>query len=283
MPRPIMKFPGGKGDLVTPILQLSKSYLGADGVDYYEPFAGGAAILFALAENGLPAGAAHLWDLSEDIINLYEQVRDSSDLFLDTLKKIEDEYCSLEADEERSTYYYRARKSCQDRSDPAVSAAKYLFINRTTYNGLVRVNADGVFNAPWGKVQSVSFDMANIISVSRALKSVDIRKADFSEVASVAKEGDLVYCDPPYENGFTAYTKEGFRKADHIRLAYVLELLTSKGVYWILSGLRTALYEDLYRDYYWMDVVDTRLIGADPETRGEVDEVLIMNFDSEDE
>jgi DNA adenine methylase len=266
-PRPFLKWVGGKGqmlDQLQPLLPAPGSYR-----RYFEPFAGGAALFFSLAPR-----RAVLADVNEELIDCYRATRDEVDAVIEALGGYK-----YGTDD-----YYRARE-LDPRSLPlAQRAARTMFLNRTGYNGLYRVNRSGKFNVPMGRYTNpLLCDAANLRACSKALQKVVLRVEDFEAVAARAKAGDFVYFDPPYvpvsdTASFTSYVPGGFGPDQQRRLAAVFAKLAGRGVSAILSNSDTPAVRELYRGFRIDRVLASRHINSRGSRRGKVGEVVVANF-----
>lgn len=264
-PRPPVKWAGGKGQL---LLQLAPLFP-AGFNRYHEPFVGGGAVFFHLEPE-----QAVLVDSNQDLINFYLVVRDNlEELLLD-----------LQHHRNEAQYYYRIRALDPDRLDPVTRASRFLYLNKTGYNGLWRVNRQGRHNVPFGHYKNPRYiDEPNLRLVSAALRRAEILCGDFSLVLDRASEGDFIYFDPPYHPVsetacFTSYTSDAFSAEDQERLAGVFRELDRRGCLVMLSNSDTELIRSLYRGYDTRVVQARRAINCRPERRGPVAELVIRNY-----
>ena len=245
---------------------------------YYEPFLGGGALFFHLQPDN-----ATINDLNPALVNLYEQVRDSCDVYEQVLSEIDD---GMPDDKPEAKVYYYAKR---DRYNDLLASGTYntetaallTFINKHCFNGLYRVNAKGSFNVPFNNSLRASFDSANTSAVSDALGNARIMCGDFTEAVADAEAGDFVFFDSPYaplnDTSFEAYTKEGFLEDDHRRLASLFRELDERGCLLMLTNHDTPLIRGLY-DGYRIDVVEvSRAINSDASKRRGT-EVIITNY-----
>jgi DNA adenine methylase len=275
--RPFLKWAGGKRQLVPEILQYVPKKYGT----YYEPFIGGGAVLFALQPS-----KAVINDSNHELTNCYEVIRDSVEDLIEKLKQHRLANCE--------DYYYEIRSIDRlegyDTYSQIEKAARILYLNKTCYNGLFRVNSQGQFNVPFGKYENPSIlDEAVLRGVSKYLKQKKIKiiNTDFAEATITAKKGDFIYFDPPYDPisstaSFTGYDVNGFDKREQERLKEVIDNLGNRGCRVLLSNSCTDFIVDLYRniELYKIEVVSaTRAINSNALKRGQVDEVLIRNYD----
>ena len=275
MAKPFLKWAGGKTSLLPALLAASPERIET----YYEPFVGGGALFFALQAEGRFQRAV-LSDSNNELINTYRQVRDNVDALINALTVHQRKY---RAAEDRSEYYYtiRAKKlTCS-----LGGAANLIFLNKTCFNGLYRVNNQGGFNVPHGRHQNPTIcDAENLRAASVALQGVELEVGDFYDAPSDAGQGDFVYFDPPYvplseTASFTAYTSKDFGAEEQQRLADVAKLLSGQGAGVVLSNSGhpdvAALYDS---DAFALAKVQApRAINSVGTGRGPVREYLIQS------
>ena len=245
MARPFVKWAGGKTQLLAELRAAAPAQIET----YYEPFLGGGALFFALQAQGRFKRAV-LSDSNEELINAYVHVRDHVEELIYALRVHERKYRSREG-EARAEYYYtiRSKRLTCDLG----GAANLIFLNKTCFNGLYRVNSSGGFNVPHGRYANPMIcDEANLRAASEALSGVELRVGDFTEAAAEAGTGDFVYFDPPYvplstTANFTSYTSAAFRLADQQRLATTAESLAQRGAAVALSNSGHPDVAQLYR------------------------------------
>ncbi len=276
---PVVKWVGGKRQILEHILPLVPKQFNT----YYEPFLGGGAVLFWLQPN-----KAVINDINYELINVYKVIKDEVDDLILTLKQHDEVYKQKDFAKD---YFYKVRKLDRQRQiynqlTRVEKAARVIFLNKTCFNGLYRVNRSGQFNAPFGYYQNPNIVNAQTLrAVSAYLNgaNVEIRCDDFETVLKKAEKGDFAYLDPPYHPvsdtaSFTSYDREGFNKEDQIRLSMVCRYLDAKGVKFLLSNSATDLIIDLYEDYEIDIVRAKRVVNVRADGRGEVNEVLVRNF-----
>jgi DNA adenine methylase len=275
--KPFLKWAGGKRQLLPEI----KRYLPnlAPDTTYYEPFVGGGALLFELQ----PAQAA-INDRNAELVNCYEVIRDSVEELIAELKHHKENYSE--------TYYYKIREwdrkvSYKTTASPIQRAARIIFLNKTCYNGLFRVNSRCQFNVPFGRNKNPGIlDEAVLKAVSDYLNQpkILITNRDFEEAVQSAKKGDFVYFDPPYDPvsntaSFTGYDVNGFDRDEQRRLKYVVDDLSRRGCRVLLSNACTEFILELYDEYKPIRISATRAINSNAMKRGKVEEVLVKNYD----
>lgn len=272
---PVVKWAGGKRQ----ILEKLKANLPEKFNNYFEPFIGGGALLFELAPKN-----ATINDVNQELIAIYTCLKDDElyRLMLEELDKHE-KYHSEE-------YYYQVRELDRDprfELEPLWKrAARAIYLNKSCFNGLYRVNAKGYFNVPSAKKKHVvTYSKANMEEIHEYFKddNVTILSGDFVEATRNAHEGDFVYFDPPYDSwedkeSFTAYSKFDFNKDDQRRLADCFKDLTNRGVKCMLSNHNTAYINELYNGFNIQIIKAKRMINANAAGRGAVEEVIITNY-----
>lgn len=266
---PFLKWAGGKSQL----LATYDNYFPPSFRNYFEPFTGGGAVYFHL-RSSRPAFNAVLSDLNEELINCYSMIKDEIDELIDHLKQHEN----------TSEYFYRTRALDTSSLSQAERAARLIYLNKTCFNGLYRVNSKGQFNVPFGSYKNPRLcDERNLRACSAALQDVELVHAAFTSVLERAKKGDFVYFDPPYHPvsttaSFTSYTKNSFSAEDQEKLAQVARKLAQRGCRFMLSNSDTPLIRALYEDFQIQTVYALRAINCKAEGRGPVAEVLVTNY-----
>lgn len=279
MAKPFLKWAGGKGKLAPAIVAAAPAAIAR----YIEPFAGAGAVFFAL-EEARPGTPAILADANAGLVETYVVVRDQLAPLDVALAGLAAAYAAG-TPEERRAMYYEVRGASP--AIPAERAARFIFLNRTCYNGLFRVNASGGFNVPHGRYRNPRIhDGALLAQCSRALQRTELRAADFAAVCAEARPGDFVYLDPPYQPlsstaNFTGYTRADFGEGDQVRLRDTFESLTRRGVAAMLSNSDHPFIRGLYSGagYRLATVPMSRAINSKGTGRAPVDELLIDNFE----
>lgn len=278
MARPFLKWAGGKGKLAPTILAAAPPAMAR----YIEPFAGAGAVFFAV-EEARPGTPALLADANAELIETYTVLRDELEALDGALASLAAEYAAGDA-EQRGAMYYRVRASAPEW--PAERAARFIFLNRTCYNGLFRVNASGRFNVPHGRYKNPRIHDAEFLATSSAaLQRAELRVADFAGICEEARPGDFVYLDPPYQPlsataNFTGYTRADFGPTDQLRLRDAFEDLSRRGVAAMLSNSDHPVVRGLYSGLgYRLETVPmSRAINSKGSARTPVPELLIDNF-----
>lgn len=277
--RPFVKWAGGKGQLLPELSRRLPRHFRR----YHEPFVGGGALFFHLYNSGrLPDGAV-LSDYNPELALCYQVVRDEVESLIAALKQHErfrldrDYFMDIRGWDRRPDF---AQRNLVER------AARTIFLNRTCYNGLYRLNNKGQFNAPFGYYKNpLICDPDNMRAASAALQHVELTTGDFGEVATRAEPGDLVYFDPPYvpvsaTASFTHYTGQTFGPDDQRRLAKLFDALMERGVYVMLSNSYTPLSRELYAAHAVSTsiVYASRKINCDGRKRGNVEELIVCGY-----
>lgn len=269
--RPVLKYAGGKTQLLPEILKRLPAKIGT----YYEPFIGGGAVFFALAAEGRFERAV-ISDTNYELVELYATIRDDIDGLIRELLSN-----PIFFNDERAYYVVRA---ATDLSTPASRAARTIYLNKTGFNGLYRVNKSGLFNVPFGRYKNPKIcDEENLRACARELQGVQITWVDFEVmVGGYPSAGDAVYLDPPYlplskTSSFTAYGKLGFGPDDHRRLAAYFDRQTEQEAAALLSNADMPLIRQLFAKHRVESVSARRTINSKGEKRGAVSELLVSN------
>lgn len=269
LPRPVLKWAGGKGQLLPQLQrQLPETF-----VAYHEPFVGGGALFFELSRQGL-ISSAYLSDINSSLIDMYLALRDCVDEVIAVLQRHKHE----------EEYYYRIRAIDPTELSLPERAARVIYLNKTCYNGLYRENRRGEFNVPFGRYRNPTIcDEPNLRAASVALRGVDIRRRHFSTVLDHARPGDLVYFDPPYHPlsataNFTNYDRHGFGPDDQRQLRDVFATLSDKGVAAMLSNSDTLFIRELYAEFHVEQVLATRMVNSKAAGRGKIAELIVRNY-----
>ncbi len=272
--QPFLKWAGGKSQLLVQFEQ----YFPADFEQYLEPFVGGGAVFFHLYNQGRITRAT-LSDSNSELVNCYRTIRDDVEELIQLLGEHQEKHSR--------EHYYRTRSLDRQRKIQLSSverAARMIYLNRTCYNGLWRVNRKGEFNVPMGRYKNPRIqDANNLRAVSHALRNVEIITEDFRQVLDRAQAGDFVYFDPPYvplneTSSFTSYTAGDFGLQEQQQLAEVYKALSDKGCLVMLSNSDTPIVRELYAAFRIEIVKATRAINSKPDGRGEINELIILNY-----
>ncbi|MEW5884492.1 MAG: DNA adenine methylase [Armatimonadota bacterium] len=274
--RPFLKWVGGKGQLVPQLLPLFPQEFN----NYFEPFMGSAAVFFALRDR---IKSAYLSDSNEELVNTFRQVKEHSVLFLDALRRHRDNHSKNPKE-----YYYLVRSTLPGTLKPFERAARFIYLNKTCFNGLYRVNLKGHYNVPMGAYKNPGiFDPEALSAASRALAGIDIRTSRFDDFKQrEPTANDFVYFDPPYiplnrTSNFTSYTRDAFGEAQQKELHDLCRELDKRGCFVVQSNSDTPtvrkLYSDLRPRFRIFEVNARRAINSVASKRGAISEVVITN------
>ena len=293
--RPFVKWAGGKGGLIS---QLNKFYPFEleDGIidRYVEPFVGGGAVLIDILQK-YDVKEAYAFDINKDLINCYNVIKYNVEELINELDKKEKEFLKLE-EEERQIYFYDVRKEYNsyklEEGLNVKRASEFIFLNRTCFNGLYRVNKNGQFNVPCGKYKNPTIcDSKNLRNLSKLIQNVVFAYGDYKKSNEVVNNNTFVYFDPPYRplsitSGFTSYTKEDFNDENQKELANYYKELSLKNAKLMLSNSNPKntnkednFFEDIYKGFNINEVSAKRMINANSKGRGEISELLIINYE----
>ena len=293
--RPFLKWAGGKGQLINQIKEfLPYEIVAAKRIDkYFEPFLGGGAVFFWLSKE-YQIKKSYLYDINPEIVSAFQVVRDSVSQLISKLKKLQNDYISL-SKHNREKFFYDRRDDYNKlfkSNKPIDKAALLIFLNKTGFNGLFRVNSRGQFNVPFGRYENPTIcDGGNLLAVSEALENAEIECKDFEYCLGKADKNSLVYFDPPYRPisktaSFTGYIKDGFNDQAQYRLKKLCDKLSKKGAKVILSNsdpkninVNDNFFDNLFRRNYTIERLQaTRMINCNAEKRGIIKEILVMNY-----
>lgn len=291
--RPFLKWAGGKSQLLPEIRKVYPEGLGTTITRYAEPFLGGGAVLLDMLST-YRLEAVYASDTNGELINAYCCVRDRLEELLERLHRLEEDYLSLDS-QARKDFYYRIRAQFNEgergNKEDAERAALLLFLNRTCFNGLYRVNARGEFNVPAGAYKNPTIcDEDNLRRVSGLLQGVELVCAPYTQVEEFADERTFLYADPPYRplnqtSSFTAYTKNSFGDQEQRELAVFLKELAQRGVKVAASNSdphntdpQDDFFDELYAGCTLRRIAASRMINSDAAARGKVSELLITTY-----
>ncbi len=272
---PFLKWAGGKGQLLD---QYEALFPQERVRTYFEPFLGSGAVFFYLRGRDL-ADRYCLSEINEELINVYRAVRDEVEALIELLTRHRDRH--------GREHYYAVR--AMDRNDlgrhsPVERAARMIYLNKTCYNGLWRVNSKGHFNVPLGRYKKPPIlDEARLRAASAALQGVELAVRDFDEGVADAQAGDFIYFDPPYvplsdTANFTSYSKRTFGEAEQRALAQTFRNVDQRGCRVMLSNADAPLVHDLYDGFRIVRVRARRAINTDARKRGPIHEVVVLNY-----
>ncbi len=285
-----MKWAGGKGQLLDEIDCRLPTGLKTGEIDtYVEPFVGGGAVFFYIAQRYEGIKNFYLFDINNDLINCYNAIKNDVDSLIDELRKLEREFLSLKKSA-RKDFYYRIR----DEFNSDRHTAKLIFINKTCYNGLYRVNRKDGFNVPFGDYKNPKIcDAENLENVSQVLQKAEIICADFEKSDKYIDDKTFVYFDPPYRPlsptaSFTSYSKDNFDEADQVRLATFCRRIKAKSTMFLLSNSdpknenpEDQFFENIYprEEGFTIERVNaTRAINCRGKGRGLIHELIITSY-----
>ena len=291
--KPFLKWAGGKRQLLQQFNTLYPQDLRNGSINnYYEPFLGSGAVFFDIMQR-FPVKKAFLFDVNADLVLTYTIIQQQVAALTDQLLTIEKKYLALQS-QARLDYFYEQRSKFNRQSPaggrkPAAAitrAAQLIFLNRTCYNGLFRVNSKGAFNTPVGDYKRPSIcDPANLAAVSALLSKASIQQADFKQALKRVKPGSFVYLDPPYRPlsrtaYFTAYSHSQFADKEQQVLAGLFHRLDTKGALLMLSNSDTkdGFFDALYKGFSIKRVPAKRMINTNVTGRGLVNEIVITNY-----
>lgn len=290
---PFIKWVGGKGQLLEQLSTLlPKDLSNEKEFVYVEPFVGGGAMLFHMLSTYTNISRAVINDMNGDLVTVYKVVRDQPKSLILRLKGMQEKYRQCKTEDERKKYYLQERERYNGRrlSDVEI-AALFIFLNRTCFNGLYRVNSKGLFNVPFGKaVNPLICDETTILSDSALLQKVEILEGDFAGVWKNLGNRAFVYFDPPYRpltqtSSFTAYAKNGFDDMQQKRLSEFCRKIDGEGHRWLLSNsdphnVNSAdmFFEEIYAGFEIHRVSASRMINSKADGRGRITELAIRNY-----
>lgn len=291
--KPFLKWAGGKTQLINDIEKSLPKELVKSKFTYIEPFVGSGAVLFWVLNNFPKLEKAVINDINEDLINTYKIIASRPKELISILEILQNEFHALEGNEDnKKLYYYQKRDLYNTRQqEKSVQAALFVFLNRTCFNGLYRVNRSNLYNVPMGGYKKPMIcDAKNILTVSNSLQKVEILCGDYEETLSFAEKNTLFYFDPPYKplnetSSFNSYAKDEFNDDEQIRLRDFCTKLDILDYDWILSNsdvksnnANNNFFDDLYANFSISRVDAKRSINANAEKRGKLKELLITNY-----
>jgi len=300
--KPFLKWAGGKTQLLDELYKrLPSSLIQSGEIErYVEPFVGGGAFFFFLKRN-FKIKESFLIDINKELIIGYKVIQNNVNELIDELSSMEEKYLKL-SEEQRKDFYYNIRDEYNRQKDNfdyvnynldwVKRAADLIFLNKTCFNGLYRLNKKGEFNVPFGKYKNPTIcDADNLIEVSKALENTEVICADFEESKKYIHKNTLVYLDPPYRplnntSNFTSYNENGFDDDDQRRLAQFFKEMDKKGAYLILSNsdpknedVDDNFFDELYAGFIIERVKAKRYINSNGDKRGDISELIIRNYE----
>ena len=291
--KPFVKWVGGKGQLIDQLeALLPVDFDNWENVTYIEPFVGGGAMLFYMLQRHKNIKHAVINDINKDLITCYRTVRDNVEVLIAELYKVQKQYYALKTMEEKREMFMAVRERYNEKNlEPIENTAIFIFLNRTCFNGLYRVNKKGLFNVPYGKyLHPLICDEETLRVDSNLLKRVRILEGDFERTLKYAQNRTLFYFDPPYRplcdtSSFNDYTKESFNDDSQIRLKKFCDKVVSEGYSFMLSNSDCKgkneddnFLDMLYSDYCIDRVLASRNVNANAAKRGKITELLIHSY-----
>ena len=293
--KPFVKWVGGKTQLLDDIRRsLPADLARRKGMVYVEPFVGGGAVLFWILQQFPHIERAVINDINPHLMTTYRVVKEQPGELIERLRVLQDEYLPLD-EAGRKAYFLLLRDRYNALQPRGVeTAALFIFLNRTCFNGLYRVNSKGGFNVPHGRYAHPTIcDEGTIMADSRLLQKVEIRCGDFAETLSCASPDALYYFDPPYKplsktSSFNSYAKECFDDNEQLRLRDFCQQVAARGACFMLSNSdakgrdgNTGFFDEIYKAYQICRVQASRMVNSNPEKRGKLTELLVRNYDIE--
>jgi len=298
--RPFLKWAGGKGQLLDKFQDLYPKQLKQKKIKtFYEPFLGSGAVFFDIAQN-YDIESAYLYDINEELILTYQVIQKDVSKLLDFLYRYQKNYLKLDKKQRKEFFYdqrtnYNLQRFNIDYNKYSEQwfprAAQLIFLNRTCFNGLYRVNSKGEFNSPAGDYDNPTIcDEQNLLAVHQVLQIAEIKKADFRQVIADLKDKSFVYFDPPYRPisktaNFKSYSKQDFTDNDQIELSKLFRELDKEGIKVMLSNSdpknnnpNDNFFDEIYSDYNIVRVPARRMINSDPTKRGAINEIVVTNY-----
>lgn len=293
--KPFLKWAGGKGQLLP---EIQKYYLFSERkiTKYAEPFIGGGAVLFDIL-NQFDLEEVYISDVNAELINCYRTIQKYPEELIDILLKMQQEYLSLDSENRKKCYTekrnrFNVLKAEKEKTYDIEKAGLMIFLNRTCFNGLFRVNKKGMFNVPMGAYKNpLICDEQNLRLVSQKLKNVEIVLGDYKKAKEFIDENTFVYFDPPYRpltstSNFTSYTENQFGDMQQIELAQFVRVLDERGAKIVISNSdpknenpEDDFFDDLYSEQKIHRVEANRMINSNKNSRGKIKELLISNFE----
>lgn len=293
MAKPFIKWVGGKSQLLE---EIRKKY--PQKIERYcEPFVGGGAVLFDILQKFQPKEVL-INDINKELINTYLQVKNHCEELINQLNELQTQYKKLGQEDRKVLFYekrtrYNALKVNGDELENLEKATLFIFLNKTCFNGLYRVNSKGLFNVPFNNAKNpLICDAENLRSCSQVLQNVILKTGDYKECESFIDEGTFVYIDPPYRpltqtSAFTSYSENQFLDKEQIELAQFIDNIAKKGSTILASNSDPKnsneddnFFDNLYSNFEIERVSASRMINANPEKRGAIREILITNIAS---
>ena len=289
--RPFIKWVGGKTQLLDEVHKsLPRDFASRQHITYVEPFVGGGAVLFWILQAYPNIEHAVINDINPELICTYRVIKGNVEALIETLAAIQAEYIPKNADRRKDFFMQQRTLFNSKRTNSIETAALFIFLNRTCFNGLYRVNSKGEFNVPHGKYSNPRIcDADNLRACSAILQRVEILCGDFAETGRYAGPNTLFYFDPPYKpitetSSFTSYAKEGFNDAEQIRLRDFCDQISKERALFVASNSdpkdvnpKEDFFDTIYNHFIIKRVSAARMINSDTSGRGAVSELMISN------
>lgn len=291
--KPFVKWVGGKGQLLEQLgTFLPDGFSNQEDVTYIEPFVGGGAMLFFMLQRYPNIKKAFINDVNGDLTTCYKVIKENPHELITALKKIQEAYYNIELEEDMRAFFLKVRDKYNTKSLTDIeNSTALIFLNRTCFNGLYRVNKSGKFNVPFGKYKMPTIcDEKTILADSKILQKVEILTGDFEKTLQVAKKKSLFYFDPPYRplnntSSFNSYAKEDFNDEEQIRLKNFCDVVNNAGHRFMLNNsdghaknYADTFFDKLYATYNIHRVWAKRSVNANAFKRGKLTEILVRNF-----
>lgn len=295
--KPFLKWAGGKTQLINEIKRSLPFEITNKKFTYLEPFVGSGAVLFWMLNNFPNLEKAVINDINADLMNVYKTIAKKPKELIAILQILQNEFHGLEQKPEKKKIYYCQKRELYNtrNTDKITQAALFIFLNRTCFNGLYRVNKSNGFNVPMGSYKNPTIcDKENILAVSKALKKVVICCGDYEATLKEATSNSFFYFDPPYKplsntSSFNSYSKDEFNDEEQIRLRNFCSKLEKQGHKWMLSNsdvkgkdTNDNFFDEIYSEFSISRVKARRSINANPEKRGKLNELLITNYQTQE-
>lgn len=292
--KPFLKWAGGKGQLLNQLSEHLPARIHREPFTYIEPFVGGGAMLFFMLQHFGNIKRAIINDVNEDLILAYQTIKNDVETLICRLETVEKDYLKIDLNQRSNLFYEIRERYNQHIGDNIERVSQLLFLNKTCFNGLYRVNKKGLFNVPFGKYSNPTICNAEVLRAdSQLLQSakVEICQGDYTQTLEHVDGLTFFYLDPPYRpldatSSFTAYAKGDFNDDDQRALADFCHQLSDIGCLWMESNAdcsaknpEDTFFEDLYRNYRIERVYASRFINANPNKRGKLTELLIKNYE----
>ena len=289
--RPFIKWVGGKTQLLDEVRKsLPRDFASRQHITYVEPFVGGGAVMFWILQEYSNIDRAVINDINEELICTYRVIKENVEELIAELTHIQDNYIPLGAEERKSYFIEKRARFNTKQTTPVETAALFIFLNRTCFNGLYRVNSKGEFNVPHGKYANPRIcDAANLRACSTVLQKVEILCGDFAETGRFAGPDTLFYFDPPYKPitetaSFTSYAKEGFDDSEQLRLRDFCDQISKEKALFVASNSdpknvdpQENFFDTIYKNFLIKRVSAARMINSDASGRGAISELMISN------